>query len=138
MNWEQIIITAMTAIVPAVISYFAARYQGKNDIKKLNVENKAEIDRLVKQHEINLESIKEQHRLEMESKEKDHQMKLQLMQKEYELKMLEKKEGNNDAIVNGIAESFFKDMLNNPTAAAGKMQGLLGLQAMLDQIHTKG
>ena len=71
MDWNQIIITAITAVVPAIISYVVARYQGKNDIKKLNVENKAEIERLVKQHEINLEAIKEQHRLEMEAKEQE-------------------------------------------------------------------
>ena len=72
----QIIVTAITAVIPAIISYFVARYQGKTDIKKLSETSKSEIDRLIKQHEINLEALKEKHRLEMEAKDKEQEYKL--------------------------------------------------------------
>ena len=138
MDWNQIIITAITAVVPAIISYAVARYQGKNDIKKLNVENKAEIDRLMKQHEINLEAIKEQHRLEMEAKEQEHEHKLQLMQKEYELKSRDTNEQKSNDIVNRFAEAFVSDMMRDPSSAASKFQDLVGLRDQLKNMNPKG
>ncbi len=119
MDKLQIIITAVAAIIPAIISYFVARYQGKTDIKKLSESSKIEIDRLVKQHEINLESLKEKHRLEMEAKDKEHEYKLEILQKEHENEMIRKEKELEDgvkyqaagnaanALINGIIGSAF-------------------------------
>ena len=138
MDWNQIIITAITAVVPAIISYAVARYQGKNDIKKLNVENKAEIDRLMKQHEINLEALREQHKMDLERQAKEHELKIQLMQTEYELKMQEAKTQKTDDIVNHFAEGFVRDAMGDPSKAAGKYQQLVDLQQKLNQLKPKG
>ena len=138
MDWNEIIITAITAVVPAIISYAVARYQGKNDIKKLNVENKAEIDRLMKQHEINLEALREQHKMDLERQAKEHELKIQLMQAEHELKMQEEKTQKTDDIVNRFAEGFVSDMMRDPSSAAGKFQDLVGLRDQLKNMNPKG
>lgn len=124
MDKLQIIVTAITAIIPAVISYFVARYQGKTDIKKLSESSKNEIDKLIKQHEINLESIKEKHRLEMESKDKEQEYKLQLMQKEYELKIQEQQQSKTNDVMTDVLGEFFCDIMKNPSAAKGKIDSL--------------
>ena len=119
MDKLQIIITTLTAIIPAIISYFVARYQGKTDIKKLSESSKNEIDRLIKQHEINLESLKEKHRLEMDAKEREHEYKLEILQKEHENEMIRKEKELEDnvkyqaagnaanALITGIIGSAF-------------------------------
>ena len=131
MDKLQIIVTAITAIIPAVISYFVARYQGKTDIKKLSESSKNEIDRLIKQHEINLESLKEKHRLEMESKDKEQEYKLQLMQKEYELKIQEQQQSKTNDIMTDALGGFFNDIMKNPAAAKGKIDSLKELGEQL-------
>lgn len=138
MDWNQIIITAISAVVPAIISYAVARYQRKNDIKKLNVENKAEIERLVKQHEINLEALREQHKMDLERQAKEHELKIQLMQAEYDLKMQEAKTQKTDDIVSRFAEGFVRDAMGDPSKAAGKYQQLVDLQQKLNQLKPKG
>ena len=137
MDWNQIIITAITAVVPAIISYVVARYQGKNDIKKLNVENKAEIERLVKQHEINLEALREQHKMDLERQTKEYELKIQLMQAEYELKMQEAKAQKTDDIVSRFAEGFVSDMMRDPSSAAGKFHDLVGLRDQQKNMNPK-
>lgn len=133
MDKLQIIITAVTAIIPAVISYFVARYQGKMDIRKLRESSKSEIDRLVKQHEINLESIKEKHRLEMEAKDKEQEYKLQLMQKEYELKIQEQQQAKTNDVMTDAMGGFFNDLINNPTDAMKKLSSLKNLGEQLKE-----
>lgn len=131
MDKLQIIVTAVTAIIPAIISYFVARYQGKTDIKKLSESSKIEIDRLIKQHEINLEALKEKHRLEMETKEKEQEYKLQLMQKEYELKIQEQQQSKTNDVMTGALGGFFNDIVKNPTEAMGKLNSLKDLGEQL-------
>lgn len=131
MDKLQIIITAITAIIPAVISYFVARYKGKTDIRKLRESSKSEIDRLVKQHEINLESLKEKHRLEMKSKDKEQEYKLQLMQKEYELKIQEQQQAKTNDVMTDAMGGFFNDLINNPTDAMEKLSSLKNLGEQL-------
>ena len=114
MDKLQIIVTTITAILPAIISYFVARYQGKTDIKKLRATSKSEIDRLIKQHEINLEDLKEKHRLEMEAKDKEQEYKLQLMQKEYELKIQEQQQAKTNDVMTDMMGGFFNNIINNP------------------------
>lgn len=131
MDKLQIFVTAITAILPAIISYFVARYQGKTDIKKLSESSRMEIDRLIKQHEINLESLKEKHRLEMEAKDKEQEYKLQIMQKEYELKIQEQQQAKTNDVMTDALGGFFNDIIRNPTAAKGKLDSLKELGEQL-------
>lgn len=135
MDKLQIIITAITAIIPATISYFVTRYQGKTDIKKLRETSKNEIDRLIKQHEIDLESLKEKHRLEMEVKDKEQEYKLQLMQKEYELKIKEQQQTKTNDIMSNALGDFFGDMMNNPAEAMNKLNSLKNLGEQLNNFN---
>ena len=131
MDKLQLVVTGITAIIPAVISYFVARYQAKTDMKKLSESSKIEIDRLMKQHAINLESLKEKHRLEMEAKDKEQEYKLQLMQKEYELKIQEKQQAKTNDVMTDAMGGFFNDLINNPTEAMGKLNSLKDLGEQL-------
>lgn len=127
----QIIVMAITAIIPATISYFVARYQGKIDIKKLSETSKSEIDRLIKQHEINLEALKEKHRLEMETKDKEQEYKLQLMHKEYELKIHEQQQAKTNDVMTDAMGVFFNDLISDPTGATEKLNSLRNLGEQL-------
>lgn len=98
MDRLQMIVTAIAAIIPAIISYFVARYQGKTDIKKLSESSKNEIDRLIKQHEINLDSLKEKHRLEMDAKEREHEYRLEILQREHENEMIRREKELEDSV----------------------------------------
>lgn len=133
MDKIQIIITTITAIIPALISYFIARYQGKTDIKKLKDNNAAEINKLIKQHEINLEAIKEQHKLEMEAKEKEQQYKLELMQKEYELKIHENQQTKTNDVMTNALGGIFGSIMNDPATAMEKINSLKELGEKLNQ-----
>ena len=124
MDYLQIAVTLLVAIVPAVISYFVARYQGKTDIKKLIESNKADIEKLIKQHEIDLEALKEKHRLEMELKDKEQEYKLQLMQKEYELKVQEQQQTKTNDVMTDVLGGLFTDIMKKPAAAKGKIDSL--------------
>lgn len=46
MNWNQILITFLTACVPSLITYFANRYQSKNEIAKLKEQHQHEYQML--------------------------------------------------------------------------------------------
>ena len=127
----QIIVTAITSIIPAIFSYFVARYQGKTDINKLSETSKSEIDRLIKQHEINLEALKEKHRLEMEAKDKEQEYKLQLMQKEFELKIQEQQQAKTNDVMTDMMGGFFNNMINNPTETKEKLNSLKDLGEQL-------
>lgn len=124
MEPKEIVLTVISAVIPAIISYFVARHQGKIDIKKVSESNKAEIERLIKQHEINLEAIKEQHRLEMETKEKEQEYKLQLMQKEYDLKIQEQQQSKANDMMTGMFGGIIGDFIKDPTRTAQKLQEL--------------
>ena len=124
MDWNQVLITFITAIVPAGFSYFVARQQGKTDIKKLEESNKAEIDKLIKQHEIDINALKEKHKLDMEAKDKEHQYKLELMQKEFELKSKETQQVKSNDVLMGIMGGFMTDLLSDPANAGKKMEDL--------------
>ena len=130
MNWNQVLITFITAIVPASVSYFVARQQGKTDIKKLEESNKAEINKLIKQHEIDIEALKEKHKLDMESKDKEHQYKIELMQKEFELKSKETQQAKSDDIMMRLMENFMKDIMNDPANAGKKVEDLQKMSDM--------
>ena len=133
MDYLQIGVTLIAAIVPAVISYFVARHQGKTDIKKLIESNKADIEKLVKQHEVDLEALKEKHRLEMELKEKEQKYKLQLMQKEYELKAQEQQQTKTNDVMTDVIGGFFSDVMRNPNAAREKIESLRELGEQLKE-----
>lgn len=124
MNWNQVLITLITAIVPAAVSYFVARQQGKTDIKKLEESNKAEINKLIKQHEIDIEALKEKHKLDMESKDKEHQYKIELMQKEFELKSQEAQQTKSNDIMMSAMGDFLKDLISNPENANKKIDAI--------------
>lgn len=124
MEIQEIILTIVSAVIPAIISYFVARHQGKMDIKKASEANKAEIERLMKQHEINLEAIKEQHRLEMETKEKEQEYKLQIMQKEYDLKIQEQQQSKANDMMASMFGGVIGDFIKDPTKTAQKLQEL--------------
>ncbi|MCW6680844.1 hypothetical protein NHG33_06535 [Aerococcaceae bacterium NML130460] len=64
MNWENIITTFLTACVPALISYLAARNKGKADIELLKTHNQAEFDKIKLQHEVEIERLKTQAEIE--------------------------------------------------------------------------
>ena len=138
MEIQEIIVTVITAIVPATVSYFIARHQGKTDIRKVTETNKSEIDKLIKQHEINLEAIKEQHKLEMEAKEKEQEYKLQLMQKEYELKVQEQQQSKTNELMTGALGGLFSDILTNPDSAMKKMQTLKDLGEQFQKTPNEG
>ena len=131
MDKLQIAITVVSAILPAIISYFVARHQGKVDIKKLHESNKNEINRLIKQHEINLDALKEKHKLDMEAKDKEQEFKLQLLQKEYELKIQEEQQSKTNDVMTNILGDFFNDMMQNPTKAVDKLSSLRDLGEQL-------
>lgn len=128
---EEILVTLITAAIPATIAYFTARSQGKADLKRLSETNKAEIDKLMKQHEINLEAIKEQHKLEMEVKEKEQEYKLQLLQKEFELKMQEQTQSKTTDFMTNAVGGIVTDILTNPQNAQQKMQALKDLSEQM-------
>jgi len=136
--FDAFISTIIPAILPAVLSYLIARYQGKTDIKKVTENNKAEIARLVKQHEINLEAIKEQHKLEMESKETEQEYKLQLMQKEYELKIQEQQQSKTNDIMAATMGSFVSDIFKHPDEATKKVEGLMKLSEQIKKTNPNG
>ncbi|MBE6070201.1 MAG: hypothetical protein E7211_21295 [Clostridium lundense] len=131
MEIKEMLVTLITAVIPAAIAYFTARSQGKTDLKKLSDTNKAEIEKLMKQHEINLEAIKEQHKLEMEAKDKEQEYKLQLMQKEYELKMQEQTQSRATDFMTNAVGGLFTDILTNPENAQQKMQALKNLSEQM-------
>lgn len=124
MEPQEIILTVISAVIPAIISYFVARHQGKTDIKKATETNKAEIERLIKQHEINLEAIKEQHRLEMETKEKDQEFKLQLMQKEFDLKLQGQQQTKANDMMTNMFGGIIGDLIKDPAGTTQKLQEL--------------
>lgn len=124
MDELQIIVTAITAIIPALISYFVTRYQAKTDLKKLDESSKNEIDRLVKQHEINIEALKEKHQMEMEAKDKDQEYKLQLLQKEYELKIQGQQQTKTNDVMTDALGGFFNEIMKNPATAKEKINSL--------------
>lgn len=64
MDWENIITTFLTACVPALISYLAARNKGKADIELLKTHNQAEFDKIKLQHEVEIEKLKTQAEIE--------------------------------------------------------------------------
>lgn len=137
MEWQQIIATFISAVIPAAISYFIARHQGKSDIKQAEENNIAEINRLIKQHEINLEALKEQHKLEMDAKEKEHQYKLELMKKEYELKMQEDQQTKTNSIMTNALGGFFSGIMNDPANAMEKITALKDFSEKLNQDKVK-
>jgi len=126
MDYTQIITTGLTALVPATISYFAARHHGKIDLKKLDNSNKSEIEKLMKQHEINLEALKETHKMEMEAKEKEQEYTLQIMQKEFDLKISERQQATTNNVMGEIFGSVIKDLLDDPDNTMDKLQKLQG------------
>ena len=91
MDWTTLIASCVPAAIAGIVSYFTARYKGKNELKKAAQDNKANIDRLMKQHEVDIESLREKHKMEMEAKEKDHQYKLEIIQKEHENELIRNK-----------------------------------------------
>lgn len=134
MDWTTIIASCVPAIAASAVSYFIARYQGKNDLKKATQDSNAAIERLMKQHEIDIASLREQHKMEMESKEKEHEHKLQIMQKEYELRVAESKTIKNDDIINNVAAGFLQSFLKNPEEGAKTLDALNELKDKFDGI----
>lgn len=122
--WVQILITIISAIIPASISYFVARYQGKTDLRKANEANRNEIEKLMKQHEINLESLKEQHKMSIEAKEKEQLYKMQLLQKEYELKTKTAQQNSFTEVLSNALGGYVTEILSNPTEATSKIENL--------------
>lgn len=122
--WVQVLITIISAIIPAFISYLVARYQGKTDLRKSNEANRNEIEKLIKQHEINLESLKEQHKMSMEAKEKEQLYKMQLLQEEYELKTKTAQQNSFTGVFSNAIGGYMTEILANPTEAISRLADL--------------
>ena len=56
--WIQLLISIVPAIISGIISFLISMKQFKNEIKKVETNNKHEIDKLMKQHEIDINSLK--------------------------------------------------------------------------------
>lgn len=115
-------------VIPAFISYFAARHKGKVDLFKLEKENKSKLDELTKNHEIDIENLKEQHKLDMEAKDKEQARKIELMEKEFDLRMKELKQTNNQSVVNSFTADFANKLVNNPDQATQLIENLMNIQ----------
>ena len=136
--FDAFVSTIIPAILPAIISYLIARFQGKTDIKKVTENNRAEIEKLVKQHEVDLEALKEKHKLEMEMRDKEQEHKLQLMQKEYELKIQEQQQSKANDMMTAAVGSFFGDMISHPDEAAKKLADLQKLGEQFKKSNPNG
>lgn len=119
---KTLLIACVPAIISALVSFFLAKSQAKQEINRLQIANKHDIEKLMEQHRVDIDSIREGHRLEMESKEKDHQYKLELIQKEHENELIRKEhEIENSAkfnaagsIMTGLFNNVFGGALNSP------------------------
>lgn len=54
MDWNQILITVLTSIVPAGIVYFTNRYQFNGRLKELESKNKNEIEKLKLEYDLRM------------------------------------------------------------------------------------
>ena len=120
MNKELIIqlcIGVIPAIISGLISFFISMKQFKNEIKKLETNNKHEIEKLMKQHEVDINSLKEKHKMDLEMKDKEHALKIEEIKIQNEQDIMKKeKELSNSAmysIMEGATKDIFKELFNS-------------------------
>lgn len=100
--WIQLLIGIVPAIVSGIISFFISMKQFKNEIKKVETNNKHEIDKLMKQHEIDINSLKEKHKMDLELNEQD------IMKKEKELS-----DSAMYSMMDGATKDLFSGIFNS-------------------------
>lgn len=124
MKYLPHVITVLVAMIPAIISYFAARQQGKSDLKKQSEANKAELERVMKQHEIDIVHLREKHKMELEIKALEHEQKLQLLERESSLKSNEQEQSAENNLMGNMLDGLLPMLLETPEMKK-KMQEVL-------------
>lgn len=74
MNWIQIIVTLITACVPALISYLVAVHKSKSEIQKLKAQAIQELRLLEKDYELKLKEIQINNQAQLDTLEKEYQL----------------------------------------------------------------
>lgn len=68
MDWNQIVLTFLTACIPALIAYLTSYYQTKSKLKELTLNHKHQIEIMKLQQENKQDDLKNQLTLDVMSK----------------------------------------------------------------------
>lgn len=68
MNLNQIIVTVLTACVPAAFSYFATKKQMDSRIKEVEMQSANEIKRLEKETVLRMQELEQQQKVDLTNK----------------------------------------------------------------------
>lgn len=110
--WSQLLIGIVPAIISGIISFLISMKQFKNELKKVETNNKHEIDKLMKQHEIDINSLKEKHKMDLELKEKEHKLKMEEIRIQNEQDILKKEKELSDSAMYSMMEGATKDLFS--------------------------
>lgn len=68
MDWNQILITFLTACVPSVLTYFATKKQIDSKIKEVEIRSANEINRLEKETELRIKESQQNQQMDWTNK----------------------------------------------------------------------
>jgi len=107
-----------TSVATGAISFFAAFFSNRTQIKTVQANNRHEIERLVQKHEFDLQAVEQSHRMELERLAIEHAHQLELKDKDLQTNLSNQMVTRMMEMILGMPET--KTILGNAILKADK------------------